>query len=65
MVIHSQCYPCFLRQVLSVCDVLKADEDKKKDLLKKVMAYLAQAPTVCLRRIFQGSFITLSLMSSG
>lgn len=45
MVIHSQCYPCFLRQVLSVCDVLKADEDKKKDLLKKVMAYLAQAPT--------------------
>ncbi len=45
MVIHAQCYPCFLRQVLSVCDVLKAGEEEKKAVLVKVMRYLVGAPT--------------------
>ncbi|HEY59895.1 MAG TPA: DUF89 family protein [Anaerolineae bacterium] len=31
------CYPCFLRQALEICNFLGADEVKKKDVLNKTM----------------------------
>ncbi len=43
MVINSLCYPCFLRQVLSVCSMLEAEEGARKGLLKEVMDYLSKA----------------------
>ncbi len=44
MVIHSECYPCFLRQVLNACKVIGSDESEKKRVLKEVLAYLKDAP---------------------
>ena len=43
MEINSECFPCFLKQVLNVCDVIKLKEEERKEIMREVLSYLSTA----------------------